>query len=236
MERDCSHPLGPDTQIYPGDPAVERTPHATFDADGYRVANVSFGTHSGTHVDAPAHTELDGRTLDSFSVESFAFDVRRVERDCTAREAIDLDALPDATAFAESADARSNSSVDSAADSSADSPVDMLVLDTGWADHWGNESYFDHPYLAPEAAEWCADHGLHVGIDAPSVDPTPTEDAYESEHDGLPAHHALLGNDRLVVENLTNLSGLPERFTLRAYPLPIPDADAAPVRAVAETE
>jgi len=35
--------------------------------------------------------------------------------------------------------------------------VDLLVIQTGWDDHWGTGRYFDHPYLTREAADWLAD-------------------------------------------------------------------------------
>lgn len=202
--RDLSHPLEDATPVYPGDPPVRVTPHATHGADGHCVSRLELGTHAGTHVDAPSHTEPGGRSLDAFPVERFRFDARLVDcRHREARTAITSGDLPDANA-------------------------DLLVLHTGWAAHWGTERYADHPYLAPAAAEWCADRGLDVGLDAFSVDPTPAGP--------MPAHHVLLGAGRLIVENLTDLEGLPERFRLHAHPLPVADADGAPVRAVAVWE
>lgn len=206
-QRDLSHELGSGLP-YPGDPEASVRPHATFDADGYRVAAISCSTHSGTHVDAPAHLEDDGATLAEYGVATFEFDARLV--DCTdagARESISATAVPETDA-------------------------DLLVFQTGWSRHWGDERYFDHPYLTAAAAERCADQDCHVALDAASVDPTPSARASDDEPAGYPAHHALLGSGRLLVENVTNLAGLPARFTLRAYPLPV-DADGAPVRAVA---
>ena len=54
-----------------------------------------------------------------------------------------------------------------------------------------------------------------MGTDAPNPDPTPTERAGPDGPKGLPAHRALPGSDRLIVENLTNLAGL-DRPTVRA--------------------
>ncbi|WP_435157305.1 cyclase family protein [Haladaptatus sp. DFWS20] len=218
MFRDCTQVLDADATTYPGDPPIERTPHATHKVDGYQVTELGLGTHSGTHVDAPCHTEPDGRTLDSFPIETFVFDALLV--DCsgkTAREPIERVDLPNPT------------------------DDDLLVFYTGWDAHWGTKIYFDHPYLTAETASWCAKHDYHVAIDALNVDPTPTEKASddvsryaEDEPEGVPAHHALLGTDHLIVENLTNLDGLPEQFTLTAFPLSVSNADGAPVRAVAE--
>ena len=211
--------------VFPGDPPVTVEPHATMAEDGYRVSALACGSHAGTHVDAPSHTEPDGRTIDSFSPDRFVLEAVRVDlRGREPRSRIRVDDLPDANE-------QSSSSPDSQA--RQDTDADALVLHTGWDDYWGDPEYFDHPFLAPAAAEYCADRGYDVAIDALSVDPTPTENADPDEPEGVPAHHALLGAGRLIVENLTNLSALPERFELRAYPLKLAGGDGAPVRAVA---
>ena len=223
---DLTHPVESGMQTYPGDPAVEVTPAAEMDADGYRVSRLELGTHSGTHVDAPSHTEPDGATLGEFGVDAFRFDARRVDlRDCGPREAIGVDRIDDA------------------AGASAAAGVDALVLHTGWDRHWGTDDYLDHPYLTGEAAARCAEAGLHVATDALSVDPTPRTDGAmpgatpadegvdDADPDGVPAHHEILGRGRLIVENLRGLDCTPARFTLAAYPLAV-DADGAPVRAV----
>ena len=198
--------------VYPGDPPVSVESHATMADDGYRIRALACGSHAGTHVDAPSHTEPDGASIDSYPVDRFVLDAVRVDlRGRDPRAPIRVDDLPDVSA-------------------------DALVLQTGWDAHWGNQEYFDHPFLAPAAAEYCAERGYDVAVDALSVDPTPTENAGPGEPEGFRAHHALLGADRLIFENLTNLAGLPERFELRAFPLKLADGDGAPVRAVASYE
>jgi kynurenine formamidase len=207
---DCSHPVRTGMQTYPGDPSVSLSPHATHGEDGYRVTEVKLGSHAGTHLDAPAHTEPDGATLGAYPVDRFRFDARLVDvGDLGAREPIPPGAVPDTDA-------------------------EMLVFATGWDAHWGTPRYDDHPYLDPSTAERCVEAGYHVATDTLSPDPTPTDVAGEDEPNGVPAHHALLGAERFVIENLTGLGGLPDRFTLHAYPVAM-DADGAPIRAVAET-
>lgn len=213
MLHDLSQPVETGMPTYPGDPAVSLDPHATFEADGYRVAELVCGTHTGTHVDAPSHTEAGGASLAAVPVETFRFDA--VRADVTGREPRTPLApadLPDDAAVAD---------------------ADLLAVHTGWDARWGTDAYLDHPFLTPAAAEWCVERGLHVAVDAPGPDPTPTPRAAPDEPEGFPAHHALLGADRLLVENLRGLSAVPDRFTLHAYPLAV-DADGAPVRAVAE--
>mgnify|MGYP000129704946 CR=1 FL=1 len=196
-------------QPYPGDPPARVTPHATMTEDGYRVAELACSTHSGTHVDAPSHLREDGASLGAFDVAEFRFDARVL--DCTdlgAREQIPAERVPETDA-------------------------DLLLVHTGFATHWGDDEYLDHPYLSAPAAERCAGRECAVGLDAASVDPTPSPNASDDEPAGYPAHHALLGAGLPILENLANLSGLPERVTVHGYPLPV-DADGAPARVVAE--
>ena len=212
MQVDLSHPIEAGMQTYPGDPAVEVAPHATHDADGFHVDAVRCGSHTGTHVDAPAHTEPGGRTLEAYPVERF---VRRaVVADCThlgARESIPASSVP-----------------------GPDADADLVAFRTGWDDFWGTETYLDHPYLSAATAEACADRGFDVAVDTLNPDPTPTDDAGDAGDDeptDFRIHHTLLGDGRLIFENLTNLDRVGERFEFRAYPMALA-SDGAPVRAV----
>jgi kynurenine formamidase len=155
---------------YPGDPEASVEPHATFEGSGYRVSRLELGTHTGTHVDAPAHTEADGRTLDAFDVEDFRFDARLVDcRDVDAGGLIRPDALPD------------------------DDGADLLVFRTGWEDEWGTARMTDHPALAPETARDCARRGVSVATDALSPDPT-GGDGVPAHHAVLGAGGLILEN------------------------------------------
>lgn len=207
---DLTHPFDSKMSVYPDDPHFSTRDHAVFEIDGYRVTGLTFGTHTGTHIDAPSHIEKDGKTLDSFPITTFIFEAQLVDcRHREARERIRMDDLPN--------------------------PVDgdLLVFHTGWDEHWGTESYRDHPYLDVTVANWCAERGIHVAIDAFSPDPTPSPNANSRERTDFPAHHKLLGNDCLIIENLRNLDSMPDRFVLEAFPLSIAEADGAPVRAIA---
>jgi kynurenine formamidase len=224
---DLTQPVASAMPVYPGDPAVTVEPHATMADDGYRTSALSLGSHAGTHVDAPAHTEPDGKTLDEFDVAAFRFDA--IVIDCTdvgERATVSRDAI-------------------AATDPPTD--ADAILLHTGWDEHWGTDRSREHPFLAPAAAEWLADGAYHVGLDTFGPDPTPpagggtgdgdgTDAEPTGDDPGVPAHHALLGADRLVIENLRGLDRLPERVRLQVSPLAVVDADAAPVRAVAVVE
>jgi arylformamidase len=53
---DISRPLSPATPVWPGDPPVVVEPVARIeDGDPAAVSRLALGTHTGTHVDPPAH-------------------------------------------------------------------------------------------------------------------------------------------------------------------------------------
>ncbi|MFB6184462.1 MAG: cyclase family protein [Haloarculaceae archaeon] len=230
---DLSQPLESGMPVYPGSDAVVVEQISTVE-EGARVTALKLDTHVGTHLDAPSHVLPDGDALDAFDVSAFVFDALRI--DCThlgPREPITVE---DLSAAGDPAAADDVSAADGH-DRPEVNDYDLLAIRTGWDDRWGQSSYRDHPYLTPTAAAWCADRGCSVALDAFSPDPTPSADPdreREGEPDGHPAHEELLGGERFVVENLTGLDALPRTFTLSTFPLSIPGADGAPVRAVAE--
>ena len=228
---DLSHRIETDMTTYPGDPDVSVDPQATHADDGCRVSSVAMGSHTGTHVDAPSHTEAGGSDLDAFDVGTFVFEARVVSLDKDPREPITTADLAEGV----SASATDDSVEDdgSASDTDPTDDADCLLLHTGWDTRWNTDAYLDYPYLTPEAAAWCAERDYHIGVDALNVDPTPSANATADEPAGFAVHHVLLGDERLIIENLRGLDAVPTRFRLYAFPLALADADGAPVRAVA---
>ncbi|MFB6151618.1 MAG: cyclase family protein [Haloarculaceae archaeon] len=211
---DLSHRLATDMPVYPGTDPVRVERATTRDDDGYRTTRFAFDSHAGTHVDAPAHL-VDGPTLDDLALDRFRFAAAAVDPGpLDPRESVGVDALRDGLA------------VDPG-------DVDLVCVVTGWDRHWGSDRYFDHPFLAPEAASWLAERGCDLGVDAINPDPTPTDNAAPDEPDGFPVHEELFERERVIVENLRGLGRLPDRFELHAYPLRYDGGDGSPVRAVA---
>ncbi|MCU4744433.1 cyclase family protein [Halobacteria archaeon AArc-m2/3/4] len=223
---DLSHTLESGMPVYPGTASASLEPTASVESDGYRATRIDVDSHTGTHIDAPAHMLADGPTLEAYPLETFRFTARVLDcRPLAAREGIDSAAMLQAAADSETADA-------------ALEDVDLLVVRTGWEDYWGTDRYFDHPYLTEGAAEWLVSTDSHLGLDSLNPDPTPTDNAVDDEPAGYPAHHTLFADDRLILENLCGLEAVPDgdTFELHASPLAIGEADGSPVRAVAVLE
>jgi kynurenine formamidase len=201
--------------VYPGDPEVRIEPALRITAgELVNVLGVHMGSQTGTHLDAPYHILEDGARLDELPLERFlgpavVADVRHLAPEAPVAWG-DLAAAHDALG-----------------------PGTILLLETGWARHWGDMARMrTHPWLAPDAARRIVEAGVRtVGIDALSIDATP-EDPSSIRFD---AHIAILGAGGVIVENLTGLRAL---STLRepivsVLPVALAHADGAPVRAVA---
>lgn len=65
---DLTLPLDPGLPAQPGDPPVTMLRTSSHEVHGYEVTQITLGSHSGTHVDAPRHFYPQGRTLDEFSL------------------------------------------------------------------------------------------------------------------------------------------------------------------------
>lgn len=208
---DLSHPLDPQTPVYPGDPPVElRTLESTDQrrsdgSPGLNVGGIAMGLHAATHLDVPFHFFGEGLTVEQVPLE----------RCMGPAILIPLPGHGPGAPITPADLARYRTGL---------AETGKGVLNTGWHRHWGQPDYFSaHPVLTPEAACSLVEWGVHlVGVDFPSVDLAP-----------YPAHLALLGSGVLILENLTNLEALAvERFLLIALPLPIVGREASPVRAV----
>ena len=60
---DMTHTITPDIPVYPGDAVPVFSKAATITKDGCRTTGLALCSHTGTHMDAPAHLLRDGRTL-----------------------------------------------------------------------------------------------------------------------------------------------------------------------------
>lgn len=209
---DLSRPVGPETQVYPGDPVPEITPVARIAVDGCNLARVTIGSQSGTHADAPYHFAEQGARIDELDPA--------------------LCVGPGVVVPVTGRPPRTPIGWQDIAPHLPAAPPPIVLLHTGWARHYGTPAYFAHPYLDGAAAEELLRRGVRtIGIDAPSLDETP-DDAHAGGD--WPVHRAVAGAGGVLVENLCGLEGVdfPEPL-VSVLPIRLAGADGAPVRAVA---
>jgi kynurenine formamidase len=220
---DLSHLLDSQTQIYPSDPTFSMSLHATHAPDGYSVHQLSFGTHTGTHIDAPYHFLASGATIEALPLSTFVGEALVIDisgAGLQKREKITWAQL------AEYAPQIANHRI--------------VLINTGWSKaHYQSPAYLEHPYLAPDVATELLTLGVRlVGTDTLNPDETPAVGEAEGAH-GFGFHERFLGAGGIIAENLTNLEELSkaqrngERWVVNLVPLRLVGADGSPVRAFA---
>lgn len=206
---DLTHLITPDMPVYPGtEPPVLEAAN-TVAKDGFAEKLLRMYSHTGTHIDAPAHMLSGGATLDRMEAGQFVGTACVIE--AGGAEAIGVELLEAHRSLAEG--------------------CDFILFRTGWSRFWGDPRYFEgFPVPTLEAARWLADRGLKgVGFDAISIDPVGSTD--------FPNHFTIFRAGMLCIENLTGLEPLAgRRFLFSCLPLKLEDADGSPVRAVAILE
>jgi arylformamidase len=203
---DLTHTLSEDMPVYPGTEPPTFRPANTVEKDGFAEKLISMYSHTGTHIDAPAHMLAEGPTLDQLGVGHFVG--KACVMDVSAQVRMDVDLLKSHLSLMEG--------------------CEFVLFYTGWFRYWGQDRYFsDFPVLTLEAAEWLAARGLKgIGFDAISADPV------GSVH--FPNHLVLFQAGMILIENLTGLDSLiGQVFQFFCLPLKINAADGSPVRAVA---
>ena len=68
---DLTHLIEEAMPVYPETEPPKLTPSNTFEQHGFRETLLTMGSHTGTHMDAPAHMLRDGKTLDQFPADKY---------------------------------------------------------------------------------------------------------------------------------------------------------------------
>lgn len=204
---DLTHTIKNDMPVYPGTEQPQLTTACTIEEAGYRETLLHMFSHTGTHMDAPAHMLLDGAPLDSYDADKFTGTA--VVVDCRGEADISLPLLK-------------RYDLDG---------VDFVLFCTGWDKKWGTPDYYEgFPCLTPDAAAYLATLPLKgVGEDSISLDPCGSVD--------FPNHITLLRADFVNTENLAGLDALiGRRFTFVTLPLKFENSDGCSCRAIAMEE
>lgn len=80
---DLTLPLADGMAVYPGDPPVRVRQAQDLASHGWRLHEISLGSHAGTHVNAPWHMAEQGARLENLPLASFV--ARAVVRQARSR-------------------------------------------------------------------------------------------------------------------------------------------------------
>ena len=207
---DLTHTIWEGMPVYPGTETPRLIPANSYERDGFRETLLKMTTHTGTHMDAPAHLFPDRPTLDRLPAAQFIGRALAVDcRHLHEGEAVTMDCL---RPYGEKVDR-----------------ADFLLFNLGWDKRWGTDAYFgDYPCLGDDVMDYViAGRYKGIGFDVIGLDPIADEN--------LTRHKRLLSaRDIVNIENLAHLDQCGrDLFNFSCFPLKLENADGAPIRAVA---
>ena len=179
--------------------------------DGWNASTLHLYSHSGTHMDAPIHFEVNEKTIDQYPASRFFCDCWIVD-------------LPNCS------DSKLIVPEDLSKIANAILPGEGLIFRTGWSAYVGEEKYRQKlPRISKELAEWCTKKSIAmIGVEPPSI-----ADVYDLK-EVSEVHTILLNADVLIIEGLCNLGKISQpKVQLVALPLKIKNGDGAPCRVIA---
>ena len=205
-----SHILSPQTPAYGGGRglAVETT-RSIASGDSSNSVTLSFSNHLGTHVDAPRHFVVDGKTVDAYGAGDWIF-TKVFVADIPVNEGAVVDIPQVEAALATCKDA------------------DLLLLRTGFESRRGGDSYWaTSPGFDPALCSYLKRRLPSLsanGMDTISISSMKHRDM------GRAAHWEFLGADVRIFEDMA-LAGAPAADNLdqvMAMPLRFDNADGTP--------
>ena len=207
---DLTHTIRERMPVYPGTDAPRFIPANSYEKDGFKETLLQMYTHTGTHMDPPAHLFAGRTTLDQFPAEQFIG--KALVIDCRGVGAGGAITRALVERYGEKA-----------------READFLLFNLGWDDRWGTDDYFgDYPCL-DDAVMDLVIQGRYkgIGFDVIGLDPIADEN--------LTRHKKLFQSRDIVnIENLKNLALCgSDLFWFSCFPLKLEHGDGSPVRAVA---
>jgi arylformamidase len=201
---DVSVPIANGGAVYPGNPEIRIAPQQEIAKGGSsNVSSLSFGSHTGTHVDAPKHMFDDGATVDALPLEllmgpAVLIDVGQTCMAVGAKE-LKLHELKGHT---------------------------RILIKTRNSSFIREQAFReDYTFLAPDGAA----HLLTLGVKLVGVDYFSIEQFHSGHHR---THDTLLKAGAVIVEGLDLSLPPPGPYELRVLPLRLAGLDGAPARAV----
>ncbi|HEV8229406.1 MAG TPA: cyclase family protein [Candidatus Limnocylindria bacterium] len=203
---DVSLVMRPDMPTWPGEDGPTITPlRRIAKGDSANVSVVSFGNHTGTHVDPPIHFIEGANTVDRLPLDALVGRCRVIEYDGPGHVNaawLDRTGVPAST--------------------------QRILFKTRNSERWREpQRPFDRDFVALDrtAATWCVDRRLKlVGIDYLSIEPQGPEKA------GYPTHKTLLGANIVIIEGLDLSEVRAGDYEIACGAIKFEGGDGAPAR------
>lgn len=177
---------------------------------GRNTTSIHLGSHSGTHMDAPAH----------FYDHTYGIDGINLNQVCGYSSIVDFTG-------------KGKGDVVELRDMEDIQVTSRMIFVFGWFKYWKTNCYYDDfPYFSEEAIQYLIENGLRVmALDTPSPDSAKNI----RNKDDSPNHKLLLKNRVVLIEYLTNTDKLltGSQYSLFALPLKLKNADGSPARVIA---
>lgn len=200
---DITLPIHEGMIIYPGNPDVSIVSRK---GSLSTISEITMGSHTGTHIDAPKHVFDTGKAIDEISLEKFIGPCRVLDMTHTV-ESVGVSDL-------EKQDIKEG---------------ERILVKTKNSEIGFEKFRDDYIYLHGEAAEFLAERRISLfGIDYLSVK--------KRGGDDLRPHTVLLEKEIPIFEGLNLRNLAPGNYTFIGFPLLIPGIDGAPARAVLISE
>ncbi len=199
---DISLPLSEKTIVYPGNMPVYIETVSDLSNHSSHLSKITLGTHSGTHVDAPAHCLEGGNLLESIPLETLIGKVRVLD---FTHEDVFI-----------SKESLENKNI----------KKDERIIAKTKNSEIGFEVFRDdYVFLSGDGAEFLAEKGVALfGIDYLSVKQRGSKDNR--------SHTALLSKNIPIIEGINLKDVSEGEYTLVCLPLKIVGVEGAPARAV----
>lgn len=201
---DVSMPVYNDMLVWDGDSKASITSVTTIAKDGVALSHLSFGSHTGTHIDAPSHFIENGNTLDKIPLEKFIGKCRVL--DLTHIDHPEI-LVSDLLSF----DIKKG---------------ERILFKTGNFILLKNPEFpKEYVSLSLEAAEFLAEKEIAlVGTDFLGIE--------KKASPGHPVHKTLLSKEIVIVEGLA-LGDVPKgEYDMICLPINIIGVDGAPARVI----
>lgn len=192
----------------PWHPEVSIKQLGSIDTVGRETRQISFGTHAGTHIDAPRHFVKKGKTIDQIPLDVLMGEVGIVDFSFLEENGfVTVEMLRDVKL------------------------TKRIIFKFGWGKYWGDSKYYKgYPFFTKEAADYLVSGGVVlVGLDTPSPDDSRIKlgSLRDSE-----IHKIFLTSGVILLEYLGNMEKIMDYngWHIIAMPIKIENGDGAPSR------